>query len=270
MTSPNAPVPHSDLTQLKAEIQRLSETLATLLFERDELQNVVKPNLDAIYHVEIGRYVFENFTIQIECRRLKREIELIQSYLNRFETPDEEAIHAILEAELAEWEKQMREMSATLLKSELRLASLSSPEQSAELKRIYRALIKELHPDLNPNLTELQKSLWLQVLAAYEEGNLELLKSLEVYASLNEPEVIETNYHDLLLERRAKLNAEIDACLKQLDTLRNTPPISLREKLTDPQWLNAEQEKLRAQKDSLLTERTYLTAIKSSLLRTQP
>jgi hypothetical protein len=131
-------------------------------------------------------------------------------------------------------------------------------------------LIKKLHPDLNPNLTELQKSLWLQVLAAYEEGNLELLQSLEVYASLNEPVLVETNDYDLLLQRISKLKAEIDACLKHLETLRTTPPISLREKLTDPQWINAEQEKLRAQKESLLAERVYLTAVKSSLMRTEP
>jgi hypothetical protein len=270
MTNPDALVPHSELTKLKDEIRTLSETLATLLFERDELQNVVKPNLDAIYQLEIGQYVLENFTIQIECRRLKREIELIQSHLNRSETPDEEAIKAILDAEFAEWEKQMREMSAALLRSKLHVSSLCSSEDSAELKRLYRKLIKKLHPDLNPNLTELQKSLWLQVLAAYEEGNLELLQSLEVYASLNEPMLVETNDYDLLLQRISKLKAEIDACLKHLETLRTTPPISLRKKLTDPQWINAEQEKLRAQKESLLAERVYLTAVKSSLMRTEP
>jgi hypothetical protein len=82
--------------------------------------------------------------------------------------------------------------------------------------------------------------------------------------------LVETNDYDLLLQRISKLKAEIDACLEHLETLRTTPPISLRKKLTDPQWINAEQEKLRAQKESLLAERVYLTAVKSSLMRTEP
>ncbi len=268
MNRPNALEPHADFATLKAEAQTLAETLASLLFELNELQTVVKPNLEAIYQVEIGQYVYENFVIQIECRRLKREIELIQAYLNRGDVPDDEAIILILDTEFAEWQKQMREMSATILKSRVHLASALAIEESNELKSLFRALVKRLHPDLNPNLTDYQKALWHQVMEAYEDGDLERLKSLSLYATLDSEEAFDETAIDALRTRITSLRSEIQKCLLQLETLRQTPPISIRENLTDPVWLNAEQEKLREQKESLLAERAYLTAIKESLTRT--
>ena len=48
----------------------------------------------------------------------------------------------------------------------------------SRIKERYRALVRKLHPDLNPNLTDEERGLWNQVQAAYVERNLEQLDLL--------------------------------------------------------------------------------------------
>lgn len=267
MQSPRVPAPSAEFERLKSEAKRLAETLEGLLLEREELERVVKPNLDAIYQLRIGQFALENFAIEVECRRLKREIELMQSYLNRSEVPDDDAIALILAQEFAEWEARIRAMSASALKSRLRLENLMSEEESQEIKSLYRALAKKLHPDLNPNQTERERSLWLQVAEAYESGDLDALRSLSLYASLWQEPDVSDDVIETLQTRIERLKAEIEKCAAQLIALKSAPPLSMRHQLADPEWINAEQEKLRERKESLLTQRAYLIAIKESLRR---
>ena len=55
-----------------------------------------------------------------------------------------------------------------------------SEENAKELKNIYRKLIKKLHPDLNKENAIKNKNLLLQVTQAYENGDLETLRNLEL------------------------------------------------------------------------------------------
>ena len=68
-------------------------------------------------------------------------------------------------------------------KANFLLSNLLSPERSAELRKLYRKLAKELHPDVNQNLTEQQKNLWHAVRRAYESGDLESMRALSVMAN---------------------------------------------------------------------------------------
>ena len=59
-------------------------------------------------------------------------------------------------------------------------------EETVELKKTYRAIVKLIHPDVNDNLSEEQKALWNRVTDAYETGNIEMLKVLYELALDNE------------------------------------------------------------------------------------
>ncbi len=59
------------------------------------------------------------------------------------------------------------------------------------LKQLYRTLARTLHPDLNGELTDEQRSLWLQVQEAYEKGDLARLRAIAVSVQITEGNVSE-------------------------------------------------------------------------------
>lgn len=106
------------------------------------------------------------------------------------------------------------------------LSNLSSPEESAELRKVFRNIAKALHPDINPNLTPDQKEVWHQFQEAYNTGDLELFKALEIV------------YADVVAaaEREPK---ELSAEKKQLES---DFPFSLADKLHDEEWVAEKQQ----------------------------
>ena len=61
----------------------LKEELSKLILERDNLINVIIPNIEAEQQLKIGELEYVKFQLTVEINRMKRAIELIQAKLNR-------------------------------------------------------------------------------------------------------------------------------------------------------------------------------------------
>ncbi|MBR2403416.1 MAG: hypothetical protein IKB01_11760 [Lachnospiraceae bacterium] len=86
-------------------------------------------------------------------------------------------------------------------------------------KDLYRKIVKKLHPDMNPDVTEHELELFHRAAKAYEEGDIMTLQAIydEVYGldtkMLSQEESMETliSLREQLLERIAKTIEEIEA-----------------------------------------------------------
>ena len=126
------------------------------------------------------------------------------------------------------------------------LSNLASPEDSAELRKVFRTIAKALHPDINPNLTPEQQEVWHQFHDAYKTGDLERFKALEiVYAEVidaAEREPKELSDEEMLLQTATLKNGILDLTAEKKQ-LESEFPFTLAEQLHDEEWV-AEQQQL--------------------------
>ncbi|MBQ7249334.1 MAG: molecular chaperone DnaJ, partial [Deltaproteobacteria bacterium] len=175
-------IPFPGFEELKNEIEQLRTELSMLVLERDDLRLVVCKDLETIYLLHFGALEYRLYKTQCEYLRLKRKAELIQAHINRQERIDLERIGHKLDAEFAEYQQKLDErieqMNAAL---EHGKSAWISAAEANQLKKMYRKIVKALHPDLHPELTDAQKQLFLNAVEAYEKGDA---TSLEVIAAM--------------------------------------------------------------------------------------
>ena len=102
-----------------------------------------------------------------------------------------------------------------------------SVEEDKELKSLYRKLIKKLHPDMNPNVTEYEKELFNKVVECYENGNLLELQMIEI--SLEDQSITVENS----LEEKQRLTKLVDRLTSQIQEIKSTYPYILKETLVN-------------------------------------
>lgn len=151
--------------------------------------------LEQEYTREFGREVLEIFHLQIECARKVKTIEFCQMYLNRGEDPDGEALQQYVQKETMELIDHLHAMQKTYEN-----AKNATEVSSADLKMIkmmYRSIAKQIHPDIHPELAEVEElqDLWNQVNIAYQCNDLEQIKELDllisvVVAGLSQKEIV--------------------------------------------------------------------------------
>ena len=166
--------------ELQQQLDILKEEYIKLLNDKDVLLNWGKPQLEALYTTRIGFLQITKLQQQLRIKALKRKIEMVQSAINRNVPVDVTAIELTVATELAEAEHRIMQETGKLENAKNMLSNLSSPERSNDLRKLYRQMAKQLHPDLNPALTNEQKEIWLKVKDAYEAGDLEKLKAIEL------------------------------------------------------------------------------------------
>jgi hypothetical protein len=116
-----------------------------------------------------------------------------------------------------------------------------------ELKRLYRMIMKKLHPDANPNATEKDKALLLKAQKAYAEGDLETLR--EIADQLDDTDITEKysdNPDDIakLRELRAKLAEKVEILLAHIGEIKNSFPYTEKDFLANEDAVKARQEEL--------------------------
>ncbi len=216
----------------------------------DEIRLQVIPALLAEYAVLIGCHENELFAAGVDLRRAKRRLTLARRYANRGERVDEGAIEGQLDEEFVRWQKELRErleeLSERIAEHE-RMTPLPA-EDAAEIKRIYRELMRRLHPDANPNQTEETRRLFALAQQALADGDLQAMRAIRSAASLvaAEPPAptmpkdvpgATVRVEDELAAHLALVGATRDGMLERLDALRQTFPYPLRDQLRDKGWV---------------------------------
>lgn len=243
---------HPIIIKLMTEIESFKEELSKLLADREALIDTTGPNLEATYNIKIGQKEYELFCLQCDVRRLKRKIEIIQAALNRMETISLEKIEKQLDKEFKQWQEEMEKIYDKIKYSELRLSTLMSYEESIELKSLYKALIKKLHPDINDDLSESDLILWHKVNEAYKNGDLEELRVLSLLKGKEKIEEIkESDSKEELNNRRELLKKKVLTIMKDIENIKSKFPFDHEDLLNDDEWIKKQNQKIQQEINEL-------------------
>jgi hypothetical protein len=230
--------------ELCTEFSLLREELTHLLTQEHELLHVIRPNLLALYQQQIGAWEVQCLHAQIEAARARRRLEMAQAALNQGKIPNWTEIDGHLELEFLAWQQQLREAAERLTAAEHRLKHLMAPDDDREVKKLYYALVKMLHPDVNPELAEDQRRLWLRVQDSYAFKDIGELRALAVLANESAPVTPSTT--DTLRRNCGALQQQITEMERRIDHLESQPPFPLREQLSDEVWIAERRAEIEA------------------------
>ena len=226
-------------------IKKLKDEVAALYEEKHQLIYHECKFIEAEYMSKVGVLEYKVYEFMCKVYRIKRKIELYQMYINRQEKVDEQAVEAQLDDEYKEYEEKLKQMSEDL-KIALDNASkeLLTREEAEELKRIYRKLIKKLHPDLNPNCTQEDLNLLIKVTKAYENGDLQTLRNFELLIQeISEKEELESEFEELK-KQKLKYEEIIEKILNDIEKIKSEFPYNKKEFIKDEKQISEKKDML--------------------------
>lgn len=190
-----------------------------LLLRRDKLKKEAF-EYDMDYIRVFGDKILKVFEKKLSCIRKKKEISFCQAILNHGGTLDEEELKKYIEKELKEYNEQLEQM--IIENANAKKTSIVSEIDLLEIKKIYRKLAKQIHPDINPKTSEMPEllELWNRIVLAYDCNSLKDMKELEVLVA----EAIESLGFGKIEIEIPDINSKIAEVEAEILDIRNTDP----------------------------------------------
>ena len=258
ITSTGNVIVFPDFEKLKSEVEKMRTELSMLLLERDELRFTICKNIETEYMLKLGSIEYKAYKAQCAALRLKRKIELIQAKKNRQEKVIISAIEETLDSEFAEYQKQLNEqidkMNDALKRSK---AEVLSNEDNKKFKKLYRKIVKALHPDINPDVSEAQVQLFDNAVSAYKNGDLNTLKIIgEMVGNSPLPE----QHKDALTqlnEEKERLQNLLKVIRDSIEQIKSKYPYTMKEIIEDEEQTEQKKKEL----ENILSQYNELISI---------
>lgn len=227
-----------EFVTLKAEVEKLRTEISMLLLERDELRLVICKNIETAYMLALGSLEYKAFELHCEFLRLKRKIDLVQAKKNRQEKVVISAIEKILDEEFEEYQRQLDEQINKMNKAlDHSKGRPLTDEETKEIKKTYRNIVKALHPDLHPDITPAQIQLFQNAVQAYENGDLNSLRIISEMVA--EPVIPQKGENGLtiLAKEKERLSKTIELIREQITEIKSEYPYTMKDLVDDPEQI---------------------------------
>lgn len=251
---------------VKARLAALKGELVKVLTGRDVFLEDELPNLEALWLRELGSLELELLGLEVEARGARRFLELLRAQASRGDRLDVAAAAAQVEVELSDWHRQVETKAKEVEKAREHLSRLLTPAATVKLRRVFHGIARRLHPDVNPERSPAEITLWHRALEAYRAADLEALGVValileDLPAKMDEPSAMDD------LERRcAELKQRIGLELQKTDDLKRQRGYEALRQVEDAGWLEARRTdlagkiaKARAWRDALVAEADLAT-----------
>lgn len=232
------------IDELKQHINHHREELLSIMQDFHYTQNVLEPELNFQYETHFGKLETALEKKKEEEEILRKKYDLINKKQNKGEEITTKTIKHVEQIVLSELELKKRLRINRI--NEERKRILNS-QQEEKLPKLYRDLVKLLHPDMN-NESDLFHKFWYNVQDAYKSKDIHRLQLF--YETLC-AEKRRKYYEDQIKEelalrnelRQLKMNIGVEK--RRLERLKKNEPFSLSQKLKDSNWIKIRQNRIR-------------------------
>lgn len=227
------------------ELQLLSATFIEKDDEFRHLSGTGKLELEALYMTKIGNRQLELLNLQLEIKSMQRKIEEFNAFFQRNEKPSLASINAKILLEMTEVKEQLTKQKEMIFAAGDFLNNLIIPANPKELKEVYRRLAKKLHPDVSGNDSDKLNSIWLLVLEAYNRGDLEALKSLEIVYADELKNIREQEEDEAMIKEKITfLKSSIKSLNDKISVVLSNFPYTVEALLRNDDLIEIENEKI--------------------------
>lgn len=246
---------HPELEKLREEVDALRAEISALVLERDNLLYQECKNIEMAYMLAVGALEYTAYETECAILRLKRKAELLQACKNRQEAIVISKIERMLDEEFAAYQEMLDEkikkMNAALERSH---GKKLSAEETREIKQLYHAIVKAIHPDLHPDLSDAKTQLFHTAVEAHGRGDLERLRIIAAMLSGPGLSPEKPGRFDVLMEERERLTRLTQGLRDEIAEIQSSYPYTMKALIQSP-------EKVEARKAEIATHIQQLNEI---------
>ena len=215
-----------------------------LLMQRDQLRKEADI-YHGLYVREFGDLHLRIFDKQIDCIGKKKMIGYYQLAINRGNAIDQALTDALIHEEMENYRKRLQTMieenDAAKKMSEVTSVTV------LKIKRLYRKLAKQLHPDINPKTGEIPElmELWNMITTAYNTNSLNDMEEAELLVS----QALERIGMGCMEIEIPNLEEKIEAVEADIQKIREKDPYQYKFLLDDPEAVEERKRELKAKYD---------------------
>ncbi|MBL8005693.1 MAG: hypothetical protein JNL36_11410 [Candidatus Kapabacteria bacterium] len=231
------------LETLRISYTEKVHTLREILLNLEQLENVLLPELRHKYDAHFREFEVKIQELTLQLSEKQRVNELLLLKYQRGEEITEKVVEFVLmfvQKEYAKFKTTEKKSTFGLQESASTVVSTNN-SLTEEMSRLYKELVKKLHPDSSQKDEKLFELFWSNVQESYEKQNIQRLRT---YHSIVCKQLLSPNMFTSPTSEKERLEAEISFLnrkitneQKRISAYYSKEPYTFKDSIENSEWI---------------------------------